>query len=455
MLSELQQMRTGSMTSRSKLRSKKVFIRTALSALLILAAGVFFSLPSLGEPVESNAKSPILLAVDPQDEGRLPPPPALKKRGASDEQAAPYQPEPVDDGNAPQFGGDANREMIMRRRAIRQKMMQQFGQGQGKGFANEGQGEEGQIPDSPGRRMRGMQGGFGAGEGEPSGFGRRRGRGFPGGEGGPGFSGEEGAGMPGFAGQGGEGMRRFRGGQGMRRFGGPEGVPGFGGPDGGPGGMRGPGAFGGADGGPGGMRGPAGPEGGFSGEGGYGGFRQRRAGMSGGGFGGGGKSLDLTPLGLNEGQKSKIQAMRQQTKLKLRDIQKGLKEKQFNMRNLMFSPDASEAQIRTARRELRSLQDQMDETNLNDLLAIRSMLTPEQRKKLPECMPGQGQSGLNRGGAPGGPGFAPDGPPTAGPTAFQAKEMSEAKFAVKTSKGSGGMYRKHAANANQSAGGTK
>ncbi|MBX9569454.1 MAG: Spy/CpxP family protein refolding chaperone [Candidatus Obscuribacterales bacterium] len=413
------------MTLRSNGRTSRKFIRTALSMVLIMGAAMLCSLPAPADTINNKFSRQTLIAVEPEDEGRLPPPPALKRRGGSDEQGPQFQPEPVDDGNGPQFGGDRNREMIMRRRAIRQKMRQQFGQ-QG-GFGNEGPGmDAGQNPEFPGRAMPGMRGGFA-----------------------PGFGNEEGAGpMPGFGGQGGQGMRRFRGGgQGMRRFGG-DGQPGLG-AEGGPGGLGGPDA-------PGGMRGPGGPDGGpgmrgqggpgFGGDGGFGGgaFRQRRGGMGGGMSGGGfgaGKQLDLTPLGLTEPQKTKIQAMRQQTKMKLRDLKKGLSEKQSNMRNLMFSPDATEAQIRGARRELRTLQDQMDETNLNDLLAIRSLLTPEQRKKLPDCMPGRGR-GPGFPDGPRGPG-GPDGQANAGPTAFESSG-SESRFAAKSGK-NGGMYRRHAA----------
>jgi Spy/CpxP family protein refolding chaperone len=100
-----------------------------------------------------------------------------------------------------------------------------------------------------------------------------------------------------------------------------------------------------------------------------------------------GKTLDLTPLGLNDDQKNRVRQMRVQTRAKIRDLHKSVVQRQKELRQLMFDPDASDDQIRTARSQLRKLQDQVDETNMNDLLAIRGMLTPEQRKRLPECMP--------------------------------------------------------------------
>lgn len=130
-----------------------------------------------------------------------------------------------------------------------------------------------------------------------------------------------------------------------------------------------------------------------------------------GGPGGRGR-LDLTPLGLSEDQKAKIQEMRQQTRMKVRELRKTMLERQSSLRSLMFSPESSESQIRASRRELRTIQDQIDETNLNDLLSIRSLLTAEQKKRLPECMPDRRRVAAEAAGRPGsGPGAVPEGEP--------------------------------------------
>ena len=224
-----------------------------------------------------------------------------------------------------------------------------------------------------------------------------------------------GRGRTNYAGQGG-----FRGS--FEGFGGPDGPGGPGGPDGpdGPGGPGGPGAAGpGSDS----FAARFGNRGGqdFRKR-----FREGREHAGGGGFGG--RQLDLTPLGLNDEQKEKIRAMREQTKTKVKDIRKDLLTKQEEMRKLMFNPDASEAQIRAASTQVRKLQTQMDDANMNDLLAIRGMLTPEQRKKLPDCAPGRkngGPGGPMIGGGPGGfggRGAGPGGPggfgPPGGPGGF-------------------------------------
>lgn len=208
-------------------------------------------------------------------------------------------------------------------------------------------------------------------EGGPQG---RRFRQFrAGGQGGP----EEGSFFP---------RPQFRPGQG-----GEEDFPGRqfpGGPDEGPGGLR-AGEFRGGQAGFNGMR-----PGGFRGQGGN--FR----GMQGGG-GMHRPKLDLTPLGLTEDQKAKIEAMHEQTRNRVKELRKGMMQKQVQVRNLMFSPDATDVQIRAARKELRNLQDQVDESNFNDLLGIRAILTAEQKKRLPECMPGPNQTGSRFGGQPG------------------------------------------------------
>jgi Spy/CpxP family protein refolding chaperone len=102
---------------------------------------------------------------------------------------------------------------------------------------------------------------------------------------------------------------------------------------------------------------------------------------------GGRHALDLTPLNLTEQQKEKIQQAREQTKIKMKEVRRSLIQKQMEVRSLMFSPDSTEAQIRKARKDLRQFQDQIDELTTNDLLSIRSTLTEEQRKHLPELLP--------------------------------------------------------------------
>jgi hypothetical protein len=106
-----------------------------------------------------------------------------------------------------------------------------------------------------------------------------------------------------------------------------------------------------------------------------------------------GHKLDLTPLNLSEDQKDRIKQIRTTNRERARDAKRSLVQRQLQLRSLVFSPDASEAKIRAARRELRQVQDQLDEIQLDDLLKIRSLLTAEQKQKLPDIAPPIPQSG--------------------------------------------------------------
>ena len=66
-----------------------------------------------------------------------------------------------------------------------------------------------------------------------------------------------------------------------------------------------------------------------------------------------------------------------------------MSKSQIELRKLMFSSGATDDQIKDARKKLFSLHDQIDECNINDFLAIRKMLTPEQKQHLSELMPVQ------------------------------------------------------------------
>lgn len=101
----------------------------------------------------------------------------------------------------------------------------------------------------------------------------------------------------------------------------------------------------------------------------------------------GGRKLDLTPLNLTEEQKTKIKSIRQANRDRAKDFRQTLIQKQQALHSLIFSPTASEDQIRAARKEVRKAQDSLEEIGLNDLLQIRGLLTAEQRQRLPQIAP--------------------------------------------------------------------
>lgn len=98
-------------------------------------------------------------------------------------------------------------------------------------------------------------------------------------------------------------------------------------------------------------------------------------------------ALDLGPLNLTPEQKDKIQAIRKESSKKAHALRALLKAKRAEMCDLMFDPNASNRQILKARNEARSLHEQADNLMVQDFLAIRALLSPEQMKHLPEIKP--------------------------------------------------------------------
>ncbi len=80
--------------------------------------------------------------------------------------------------------------------------------------------------------------------------------------------------------------------------------------------------------------------------------------------------------------------MRSQTQLKAKELQKDLKAKRAEMRDLLFEPDSTAEQIKAKHSELKQTQEQVENLMINDFIGIRSVLTSEQKKKLPLIKPG-------------------------------------------------------------------
>lgn len=129
------------------------------------------------------------------------------------------------------------------------------------------------------------------------------------------------------------------------------------------------------------------------------------------GMGGMGKPLDFSQLGLTDDQKAKIKAMRSKTQGKAKDLQQSIRDKRLEMRDLLFDPDATEQQIRAKKNELRQMQDQAETLMIDDFLGIRSVLTAEQKQKLPSIKPDFGPPGGKFGRGPFPPGGPQGGPP--------------------------------------------
>jgi Spy/CpxP family protein refolding chaperone len=132
-----------------------------------------------------------------------------------------------------------------------------------------------------------------------------------------------------------------------------------------------------------------------------------------GGFPGGKRALDLAPLNLTEEQKGKIQQMRSRTSTRARELRSKLLSGGQELRDMMFDPAASDDMIRAKGRELRKLHEQVEDIKLDDFLSIRSVLTADQLKHLPEVKPGGPRAAM--AGARGNPDDMPPPPGEFGP----------------------------------------
>lgn len=118
------------------------------------------------------------------------------------------------------------------------------------------------------------------------------------------------------------------------------------------------------------------------------GSRTRSGGMQGGRQWFGRQPIRLDRLNLSEKQKQRIQAMRQGHATRAREVNKQLRSKRAHLKEMLFDPGASQAQILEQQAEYSNLRNQADEIMLNDFLGIRSVLTKEQLDRLPEIKPG-------------------------------------------------------------------
>lgn len=101
------------------------------------------------------------------------------------------------------------------------------------------------------------------------------------------------------------------------------------------------------------------------------------------GGGGGGMKRMLRQLDLTQEQKDKLKEMRGSKKGEM----KALREKKRAMHKKVqeaMGGDASEATLRSLHTEAQALERQMADLRFEQILAVRKVLTPEQRKKFSE-----------------------------------------------------------------------
>jgi Spy/CpxP family protein refolding chaperone len=97
--------------------------------------------------------------------------------------------------------------------------------------------------------------------------------------------------------------------------------------------------------------------------------------------------LDFSLLNLTEEQKTKIKGIRDRNAARAKELHQSLVAKGGEFRDLIFSETATNDQITAKRDEMKPLKDESENLRLSDFLAIRGVLTAEQRKKWAESKP--------------------------------------------------------------------
>lgn len=100
-------------------------------------------------------------------------------------------------------------------------------------------------------------------------------------------------------------------------------------------------------------------------------------------------------LNLTDAQKQRIEALRNDHNNKIQPIKNQLKTKEDELRSLM-SNNASNDQLKSKHNEIQSLRQQMGNLHFENMLEIRSVLTPEQRSQFVQMMDYRGGIGPYR-----------------------------------------------------------
>ncbi len=105
----------------------------------------------------------------------------------------------------------------------------------------------------------------------------------------------------------------------------------------------------------------------------------------------------LRELNLSADQVQRIQAIRDQYHAQLSGQRRAVQQAQQELQQLVDS-NASAEQIRQKFDQVQTLKRQLNETRMESMLAIRAVLTPEQRQKMNEIMQRRGKRpGRDRG----------------------------------------------------------
>jgi len=93
------------------------------------------------------------------------------------------------------------------------------------------------------------------------------------------------------------------------------------------------------------------------------------------------KQLDLT-----DEQKKQLEANKQQHRTVMESVRRELKSDKEALRAELMKPQLDMSRINSIHHQIKDLQNQMEDNKLNSILAVRSILTPEQFSKFGELM---------------------------------------------------------------------
>ena len=98
----------------------------------------------------------------------------------------------------------------------------------------------------------------------------------------------------------------------------------------------------------------------------------------------------MKKLGLSAEQKEKLAELRKSQKGKSKELRESMKAARDKLEKAL-STDASDSQLRAAHQEVQSAKSKLGDLRFEKILAIRSVLTPDQRKKFQEMKPKRGK----------------------------------------------------------------
>jgi periplasmic protein CpxP/Spy len=101
-------------------------------------------------------------------------------------------------------------------------------------------------------------------------------------------------------------------------------------------------------------------------------------------------------LNLTADQKAKIESIRAQSKDQSTNQRKAFQQAQQELRTLMAS-NADPNQIRDKHNQVMAMKQQLDNSQFENMLAIRNVLTPEQRTQLDQLMKQRSPNHKNQG----------------------------------------------------------